>query len=525
VSDESAAIAVSQPHIEAHDPRHLPEPDLVDKGLEHDSVGLLASVLLSVSSVAPAYALTATLGLTVTEVGVQAPAIFLVGFVPMLLAASAYRELNKVAPDAGTSFTWTVKAFGPHIGWMCGWGLVVAIIIVLSNLAGVAVTFLYLFISEVLGDADIATWGDGKAANVATCLGLVAIATFVAYRGMTATKSVMFVLVAIQMVALALFTIVAIVKATGGDAGTAIDFEWSWLSPFSVTSFSVLATALSLSLFMYWGWDTALSANEETEHSERTPGLAALLSLLILGTTYVLVAVAAQMFAGVGGQGVGLGNPETSDNVFAALADPVLGGTLSLLLFLAVLASSASSLQTTFIPAARTVLAMSTYKALPAPLANIHPVHRIPSYATLLAGVGTAIFYAAMTLVSENVLVDTILSLGLMICFYYGLTAFAAAWYFRKELTLGVQAFLLKGVAPILGGLVLAAVFVKLAIDTADPDYGSGGSIFGLGTVFVLGIGTLLVGVVVMLAWQARSAAFFRGETLKRDTPALILEE
>jgi hypothetical protein len=120
VSDDSAAIAVSRPHIEAHDPQHLPEPDLVDKGLEHDSVGLLASVLLSVSSVAPAYALTATLGLTVTEVGVQAPAIFLVGFVPMLLAASAYRELNKVAPDAGTSFTWTVKAFGPHVGWMCG---------------------------------------------------------------------------------------------------------------------------------------------------------------------------------------------------------------------------------------------------------------------------------------------------------------------------------------------------------------------------------------------------------------------
>jgi amino acid transporter len=129
---------VTQVHIEAHDAEHLAEPDLVDKGLQHDSVGLFASVLLSVSSVAPAYALTATLGLTVSEVGVQAPAIFLVGFLPMLLAASAYRELNRVVPDAGTSFTWTVKAFGPHLGWLCGWGLVAAIIIVLSNLAGVA---------------------------------------------------------------------------------------------------------------------------------------------------------------------------------------------------------------------------------------------------------------------------------------------------------------------------------------------------------------------------------------------------
>ena len=172
---------------------------------------------MSVSSVAPAYALTATLGLSVTEVGVQAPAIFLIGFLPMLLVAYAYRELNKAVPDAGTSFTWTVKAFGPHIGWMCGWGLVLAIIIVLSNLAGVAVTFLYLFLAEILGNADIATWGDGKVVNVATCLAFVAIATYIAYRGMTTTKGVTYVLLTIQMVALVLFIVLALTKATNGD--------------------------------------------------------------------------------------------------------------------------------------------------------------------------------------------------------------------------------------------------------------------------------------------------------------------
>jgi hypothetical protein len=57
------------------------------------------------------------------------------------------------------------------------------------------------------------------------------------------------------------------------------------------------------------------------------------------------------------------------------------------------------------------------------------------------------------------------------------------------------------------------------------PGNGSGGSIFGLGTVFVLGVGILLLGVVVMFVLQARSPAFFRGETLKQDTPALVVEE
>ena len=203
---------------------------------------------------------------------------------------------------------------------MCGWGLLIATIIVLSNLAGVAVTFFYLFLAEVIGNESIATWGDGKVVNVVTTLAFIAIATAVAYRGMTATKSVMYVLVTVQMAALALFAVVAIGKAVNGEVPTATDFELAWLNPFSVETFSALAAALSLSIFMYWGWDAALSACEETTGSDRTPGIAALLSLLILAITYVVVAVAAQMYAGVGGEGVGLGNPETEENVFAALA-------------------------------------------------------------------------------------------------------------------------------------------------------------------------------------------------------------
>ena len=63
---------------------------------------------------------------------------------------------------------------------MCGWGLLIATIIVLSNLAGVAVTFFYLLIAEVVGNDSIATLGDGKAANIATCLAFIAIATLIA---------------------------------------------------------------------------------------------------------------------------------------------------------------------------------------------------------------------------------------------------------------------------------------------------------------------------------------------------------
>jgi amino acid transporter len=107
--------------IEAHDPEHQPEADLQDKGLSHNAIGLLGSVVLGISSTAPAYTLTATIGILVMAAGVQMPVVLIAGFLPMFFAAYAYRELNKVAPDCGTSFTWTTKAFGPYVGWLGGW--------------------------------------------------------------------------------------------------------------------------------------------------------------------------------------------------------------------------------------------------------------------------------------------------------------------------------------------------------------------------------------------------------------------
>ncbi|WP_338931529.1 APC family permease [Streptomyces netropsis] len=498
--------------------------DVRTKGLSGNSVGLLGSAVIGISTVAPVYCLTSTLGPTVGQVGVQMPAVFLAGFLPMLLVAFAYRELNKAIPDCGTSFTWTVRAFGPRVGWMCGWGLVIATIIVLSNLAGVATSFFYLLLGELTGSERLAALDDNRPVHVLTCLVLIAVATAISYRGMTATKGVQYALVGLQLAVLAVFIAMAVSKARSGDLPGSIDFSWSWMNPFAVQSFAAFTAGLSLSIFMFWGWDACLTVNEETEGSAKTPGRAALVAMVVLVGSYLLTAVAAQMFSGVGDKGTGLGNPETSDNVFAALADPVMGTALGVLLFVAVLASAAASLQTTFIPVARTVLAMSTYQALPPSFARIHPRFKSPGLATVAAGVATGVFYAVMSFLSQNVLIDTVYALGLMICFYYSITAFACAWFFRAELRRSARDAFFKGVFPVLGGLLLAAVFGKTLYDMWDPSYGSGSSVLGVGSVFVIGVGLLLVGVVIMLVMRRRSPAFFRGEVLTGSAGALIVE-
>lgn len=168
---------------------------------------------------------------------------------------------------------------------------------------------------------------------------------------------------------------------------------------------------------------------------------------------------------------------------------------------------------------------MGFYGALPAPFGRVSRKFATPGFATVAAGIMSAGFYAVMHVVSENVLNDTILALGLMICFYYGLTALACTWYFRHSVFDSLRHFVLRLMCPVLGGVGLFVVFLQTAVDSWAPEFGSGSEIFGVGLVFVLGVGILASGAAVMLIMARVRPGFFRGETLKRDTPALVVPE
>ena len=62
----------------------------------------------------------------------------------MLLIAAAYYYMNKADPDCGTTFSWVTKAMGTHIGWLGGWAIIVADIIVMANLAQIAGLYSFL---------------------------------------------------------------------------------------------------------------------------------------------------------------------------------------------------------------------------------------------------------------------------------------------------------------------------------------------------------------------------------------------
>jgi amino acid transporter len=143
----------------------------------------------------------------------------------------------------------------------------------------------------------------------------------------------------------------------------------------------------------------------------------------------------------------------------------------------------------------------------------VHARYLTPTVATLAMGAVSAVFYVLLTLISKNVLADSASSVGLLIAFYYGLTGFACAWFFRRELLASPRDLLFKGILPAVGGIALLGAFV-LSIKSYFPASSSSSSLVGVGGIFVIGAGSLLIGVVLMLVARWRLPAFFAGGTL-----------
>ena len=519
-------------HLDAH---RAQVADPGEKGLKGGALGLFSSVVIGVASTAPAYSLAATLGFVVIAInGLGAPIITILAFVPMLLISYAYKELNYADPDCGTTFTWGARAFGPKTGWFGGWGIVAADILVMASLAQIAGQYVFL----LFGAGGI---GSNPSSGWVLLVGIlwIVLMTAICYIGIEVSANSQKVLLSIELTMLVLFSVVALVKVGSGHAPPGhLTPSAEWFNPFHHLSFTSFMVGFTLMLFIYWGWDTSVSVNEETKDSRRTPGRAAVLSTLILLVTYALVVLASQSYAGVGAKGIGLGNPNNSGDVINVLGTSVFGTSgigwfLTKLLLLMVLTSAAASTQTTILPTARTTLSMATYKAIPEAFGRVHKRFLTPTVSTVAMGAVSIALYVAMNYLSNgsSVIGDSVTALGLMIAFYYGLTGFACVWYYRTSLTESARNFWLRGIFPLVGGLILwFAMFWFLWYNWTTPSnsyttWTLPGTDRVVGGVLIIDIGAILLGIVLFLVYWAVRPAYFRGEVLNADTPTRVPQD
>ena len=486
-----------------------------EKGLKAGAIGYMSNLVIAVASTAPAYSLATTLGFIVAIVGIgtHAPAVLLVSFVPILFVSFGYRYLNLADPDAGTSFAWVTRAMGPQLGWINGWAIFLADVIVMASLSDIASVYTF----------DLVGWHAAANSTTAIVIGSVVwivLMTYICYRGIELSARIQAALLSLECLTLGIFAVVAIVDTYSSGAPLhSIHISADWFNPFALNT-TELVNGVLLGIFIYWGWDSGVAVNEESENPAEGPGRAAVLSTVLLVLIYLIVATAAQADAGTHFL------INNQNDVLSGLGTRVFGsGVLQKLLLFSVLTSASASTQTTILPTARTTLSMASWDALPKAFGRVHPRYQTPNVSTIMMGAVSIIWTVGVLVfdTSGNVLGDSITGLGFAICFYYGFTGIACAVYYRRELFKSVHRALLVGLVPLLGGAGMFFVFIKSYITSSGAGGGSSAPILGVQVPIVIGVGGLLLGVVIMCAQWLFMPEFFKRKP--QTANPVILEE
>ena len=233
--------------------------------------------------------------------------------------------------------------------------------------------------------------------------------TWICYVGIEISANFQKALLGIELTMLLVLSIVALVKVGNGTAPVGhLTPSLSWFNPFHNFTFSGFMVGFTLMLFIYWGWDTAVSVNEETKDSQTTPGP---------GRRAVHPRPPRHLRPGRpvdpvlcrhrDERGSGSRTRTTRATCSRSSAHSIFGtsgfaNVLTHLLLLMVLSSAAASTQTTILPTARTTLSMAVYKAIPSVFARIHKKYLTPTVSTVAMGGISIVLYVAMNYLTSG---------------------------------------------------------------------------------------------------------------------------
>lgn len=388
------------------------------------SLGVLDGVAIAASSTAATTSIGIGLGVTAGVVGLHLPAIMLLAFLPVLGIAGAYSRLNRVEPNAGNGYVWVGRSLSPWLGFMVGWVNIVATVAFLAFTTAVTGSALI----QLAGDAGVHRLGgltlDPGSTAQTTGLGifvLVAV-TLTAVTGVRTAARLQGGLLVFEYVVLLGFCGYGIV--TGPHP-----FSLSWFDPFAIPSTTALAQGLLLSVFCYWGFESAFSVSEEVRDPRDASKaglttLATMLVLFLIGSVAFQRVLSEEELAGHGAEGL------------AYFGDRLASQPLAALPLVALMFSAVASLQAGVIPTARSMFAMSRDRTLGPVWSKVSSRYGTPAAGTVLIGT-LAAGVAALALVIPrlaDMIMATVSAVGIVVALSYSLTALAAAVRFRSLL-------------------------------------------------------------------------------------------
>jgi amino acid transporter len=310
----------------------------------------------------------AVYGFVAQESHGMVPLVYLVGVVAMLFTALSYKRLSGEFPVAGSVYSYVQRGWHPYLGFLAGW-------MILAD---------YLLIPGLIY-AFSASWLQGLLPMVPSwlwVLGFVAFNTVVNVVGIKLQARAHLLLLCVELVALAIFFAFAIdfIFVAGRGVG-----GWS-LAPFIQPGHlngEFIATATSIAVLSFLGFDAISTLAEEVRNPRRTVGNATVLALLLLGLIFI-----AQTYLAA------LAHPDyhslDAKLGFFEIAREVGGAWLYLLLIIVnVISAGIANALSAQLAISRILYSMGRDRALPGSefLSQVHRRFKTPVNATVLVAV------------------------------------------------------------------------------------------------------------------------------------------
>lgn len=445
--------------------------------LAENALGLGESVVMGVAGTAPAFSAGATTATLIAAVGVLSPASLLYCGLIMFGVTLAFRQLNRLDPNAGASYAWVDKAFGPVLGFLAGWSLLVAsALFMVSGTVPAATATLELVAPQLTSDPTTVTL---------VAAGWLLAVSAVVVKGIKPASYTQVVLTTIEVGILVAVIVAALLRPGHAPAHA---FSLSWLTPGGFTP-SMFATGALTAVFFFWGWDVTLNLNEETRDATQTPGHGAVLAMIIVLLLFVGFAVATLLVLS------DAQIEQAGTNVVLAVADQLFPRPWSYIAVVAVMLSTIGTLETSMLQFTRTMFAKGRDGALHPRYARLHSRWQTPWVASaVITGLGVALLLLSSLLPTVNqIMKDSVNAIGFQAAFYYGLASFACAWNTRRSALSSPATLVALVLWPVASALFLAFIAIY-SIPTFDL------------VTNVMGIGGILVGLVPLFLNRWRAA-------------------
>jgi amino acid transporter len=436
----------------AHTASQTVPSETTEHGLRPGAVSLSQSLIFSVASSAPGQATAVTIAALVAVTAYSGGIAILITTLPMLAIAYAYHRLNMWTRDCGGSYMWVGKAINPYVGFFVGW------IMLAGYLLGTVADIL------PIGPAVLSLLGlptNQVAGSLLTVIVAGSLVICTAVVGVQVTARFQVLIASAEYVILLTFCAIGVYKIYIQQAPGTVHPTWQWFSIHGVGGQGSLVAGMLITVYLFTGWDSSLYLNEETEQPERNPGLAAMLSVVVLGLFYALLVFSLQ------GAAPAAELQEHGGDALTFLATKLVGEGGAKFMAIAVILSVLGTTQAFLVSAARIAFSMGSDRVLPPLFGRVHQKFKTPVFATVAFGI-FMIVATCLYVMSSSIsgAFDVVVSItGVLFAVFYAATGIATAVYYRALARRSISDALATIALPLAGAAVLAWVAYKSLLE------------------------------------------------------------